>query len=55
MAEYMRDLEEQVRLGNELATEAGTHAPPDYLEDEVEVIEWAHRTVDEDESEDGYK
>ena len=48
-AEYMIGLEERVRAGNALAARAGTQPPPVYLEDEVEVIERAHRDQTEEE------
>ena len=49
-AEYMRDLEERVILNTSAAAEATSHQPV-FLEDEVAVIERAHREV-EDEVED---
>ena len=45
----MTGLEERIRAGNASAARAGTLPPPVYLEDEVEVIERAHRDQTDEE------
>ena len=52
VAEYIIALEERVRTGNLLADRAGALPPPVYLENEVEVIEQAHRNRNVEDAED---